>query len=124
MSIIGGVPEGFSTGAATLTYQNATDPLVQEQFGVDFGCSSVVNGEAQDAVPPVRLREFAEAFYSPVEGYTSNLFSICADDYAPALEAVVHAEVVGAARAIDQQRHDQRWAALKILSMRLGWSLM
>ena len=91
VSIIGGVPEGFSTGAATLTYQNAGDPSVQEQFGVDFGCSSVVNGEAQDAVPPVRLREFAEAFYSPVEGYTSNLFSICADDYAPALEAVADA---------------------------------
>ena len=39
-------------------------------------------GEDQTAVPPVRLREFTEAFTQ------GNMFSVCSDNYAPALEAI------------------------------------
>ncbi len=93
VSVIGGVPEGYSTGMANLVYQDSADPTVQSTFGVDYGCSSTVGGEVQNAVPPVRLREFAEAFYNPIPDtdLTSNLFSICAGDYSPALTAVAEA---------------------------------
>ncbi len=97
VSIIGGVPEGYSTGMADLVYQAATDTATiggtHQTFGIDFGCSSMVGGEVQNAVPPVRLREFAEAFYAPIpdSDLTSNLFSICAGNYGPALEAVAEA---------------------------------
>jgi hypothetical protein len=93
VSVIGGVPEGYSSGIATLVYQDSPDPGVQSTFGIDYGCSSTVGGAEQNAVPPVRLREFAEAFYTPVMDSTvvSNLFSICSADYSPALEAVAEA---------------------------------
>ena len=94
VSIIGGVPEGYSTGSANLVYRENAN--TDGEFGIDYGCSSTVNGEAQNAVPPVRLREFAEAFNAgPVvtenATYVNNLFSICAENYSPALEAVAQA---------------------------------
>ncbi|HEY8379845.1 MAG TPA: VWA domain-containing protein, partial [Nannocystis sp.] len=41
----------------------------------------------QTAVPPVRLREFAEAFQV---GDERNVFSICQDDYSAALQAIAN----------------------------------
>ncbi len=80
VAVIGGVNTD-----GTATYQEALgDPQFQDDFGVGPGCSS----PAGQAVPPVRLREFAEAFQV---GDTQNMFSICDADYSPALEAIAEA---------------------------------
>lgn len=78
VSVIGGVPS--PTDGSDLDYGPGDDPAFFEDFGVGAGCRSG-NGEA---VPPVRLRAVAEAFSDG----QPNLFSICDDDYRPALEAI------------------------------------
>jgi hypothetical protein len=81
VAIIGG-----SNSDGTVTYQtppNPDDPFLRD-FGIGPGCSSA----AGTAVPPVRLREFAEAFRV---GTQRNMFSICQPDYSPALEAIAEA---------------------------------
>ena len=80
VSVIGGVPEGYGAGA-DLVYQDAADPAFQETFGIGPGCTSA----GGQAVPPVRLREFAEAFQAPGE---TNMFSVCAAEYDVALEQI------------------------------------
>ncbi|MEX1366848.1 MAG: VWA domain-containing protein [Nannocystaceae bacterium] len=80
IAIIGGVNTD-----GTITYQDAlTDPQFQSDFGVGPGCSST----AGEAVPPVRLAEFARQFQV---GDAGNMFSICDDNYSPALEAIAEA---------------------------------
>lgn len=76
---IAGVPAGYD---GTLEYSHeGEDVTFVEQFGIDPGCTT----ERGQAVPPVRLREFVEAF--AVDGEI-NLYSICGDDFRPAFEAV------------------------------------
>jgi hypothetical protein len=64
------------------------DPGFQESFGIGPGCQTPgadgMAGTDDDvtAVPPVRLRDFTNAF-TP-----DNLFSVCEDDYTPALQAI------------------------------------
>lgn len=58
------------------------DPQFQADFGIGPGCGSV-RGRA---VPPVRLRELAEAF--AIGGEEPSVFSICDGDYSAALEPV------------------------------------
>lgn len=78
--LVAGIVGVRSDGSAL--YQNTvTDPDFQTDYGIGPGCTSA----AGEAVPPVRLRELAEAF--AVEG-EQNLFSICDDDYSVALKAV------------------------------------
>ncbi len=84
VSVIAGVPEGYPT--SPLIYSGEGDEGFVELYGVAPGCSAPDGG---DALPPVRLREFADAF---TDG-EPNLFSICADDYSPALHAI--AERIG-----------------------------
>ena len=80
VSVIGGVDPGL--GNVTVTYQDALDdPQFQNDFGIGPGCTSP-NGAA---IPPVRMREFAEAFSVELD---RNMFSICDDDFSPALRAV------------------------------------
>jgi hypothetical protein len=75
VSVIGGVrPDG-------VTYQDALDPAFQADFGIGPGCE----GAGGSALPPARLRELAEAFQV---GDDRNMFSICRDDYSPALAAI------------------------------------
>ncbi len=77
VALIGGVNSDGS-----VTYQDSLDdPLFQADFGIGPGCSST----AGRAVPPVRLREFAEKFQV---GDDRNMFSICDSDYSKALEAI------------------------------------
>ena len=84
VAVIGGVPEDYAGGE--ITYQDSlSDMQFQADFGIGAGCSKGQNGEEGQAVPPVRLKEFADAFKV---GDANNLFSICADDYGPALEAI------------------------------------
>lgn len=80
-----GVPETFHA-APTLNYMpgpNADDPTsYQANFGIGPGCTSQVT----EAVPPVRLRALADAFQS--EAGSPSLFSVCSNDYGPALDAI------------------------------------
>ncbi len=80
VSVIAGVPEGYP--ATPLIYSGDGDEGFIDLYGVAPGCSALAGG---DALPPVRLREFAEAL--SIDG-EPNLFSICADDYSPALQAI------------------------------------
>lgn len=80
VALIGGV-----NSDGTITYQDAlSDAEFQNDFGVGPGCEST----AGRAVPPVRLAEFANEF---AVGDARNMFSICDDNYAPALEAIAEA---------------------------------
>jgi len=75
---IAGVPPGYD---GTLSYSQEGDEAFLASFGVAPGCTSE-NGEA---VPPVREREFAEAFQV---GNDPNLYSICGDDFREAFQPV------------------------------------
>lgn len=80
VSVVAGVPTGFPD--VPVRYSQQTP--YAEDFGVDAGCQSAFG----DAVPPVRLLEFAEAF-APEEG--SNVSSVCAQSYRPALASATQA---------------------------------
>jgi hypothetical protein len=80
VALIGGVD---STGQPH--YSDASDPNLQNSFGIGPGCSAPNPsdpGNPITAVPPVRLRDLTEEF-TP-----DNMFSICDSDYSPALEAI------------------------------------
>jgi len=85
VSAIAGVPENYPQ-VQQLSYAQGADPTnpdsFQARFGIGQGCSSQV----AEAVPPVRLREFAEAFL--VGENDNNLFSVCSTNYGPALGAI------------------------------------
>ncbi|EDM79863.1 putative lipoprotein [Plesiocystis pacifica SIR-1] len=87
VSVIAGVPLGYQDGEA-IVYADSPDNSTQELFGIGDGCSNVVNGEVQTAVPPVRLVSFASAFPSAFKDEL-NLYSVCSEDYTPALEDIV-----------------------------------
>lgn len=87
VAVIGGVSEDYMGGE--ITYQDSPgDTQFQSDFGIGPGCQKGADGAEGQAVPPVRLKEFADAFKV---GDANNLFSICADDYGPALEAIADA---------------------------------
>jgi hypothetical protein len=72
-------------GDGSVTYADTqADPTFQSDFGIGAGCQSA----AGTAVPPVRLKEFAEAFEV---NDAQNMFSICNDSYSAALEAIATA---------------------------------
>ncbi|TPV96437.1 MAG: VWA domain-containing protein [Myxococcales bacterium FL481] len=107
VSVLSGVPRGYATLEEELYYVEAQSEDQAEQFAVEPGCV----GDQQQAYPPVRLREFAESF-PPVREDRSNLYSICADDYSGALDAVAD-EIIeqlrpgcfpGCARDLDPHR--------------------
>lgn len=85
VSAIVGVPENYPQ-IQQLSYAqgpDATSPdSFQARFGIGQGCSSQV----AEAVPPVRLKEFAENFL--VGEDDNNLFSVCSNSYAPALASI------------------------------------
>ncbi len=81
VSVIAGVPEDYPEVA--IPYTESDDQEFQDDFGIGAGCTSSDGGTA---IPPVRLKEFADAFTS--DSAEVNLFSICADDYTPALDAL------------------------------------
>jgi hypothetical protein len=84
VGVIAGVPEGYENGG-DIVYQDAlSDPSYQNNFGIGPGCS----GAGGNAVPPVRLKAFAEAFEV---GGDRNLFSVCSASYEPALAAIAEA---------------------------------
>lgn len=86
VAAITGVPENYTGGQ--IVYQDDGSTFAYD-FGIATGCRSAppptLGQDLGGAVPPVRLREFAEAFQV---GDDTNLFSVCDDDYGPALEAI------------------------------------
>ena len=90
VSLIAGVPTGYGEGTP-LVYQDSDDPDFQQDFGIGPGCV-LPSGDPmiadQTAVPPVREREFAEAF--EVDD-ARNLYSICQTDYSGALKSIADA---------------------------------
>ncbi len=88
VSMIAGVPVGYEKGAAPLVYEDSVDAQFQANFGIGPGCilpSGDPNIPDQTAIPPVRERQFAEAFEVADE---PNLYSICQPDYSDALDAI------------------------------------
>ncbi|HEY8374901.1 MAG TPA: VWA domain-containing protein [Nannocystis sp.] len=87
VALIAGVPPGYEDGSADIIYEDSSDPMFQEDFGIGPGCTYTPMGATspQTALPPVREREFAEHFQV---GDKRNLFSICQNDYSKALEAI------------------------------------
>ncbi|HWB78247.1 MAG TPA: VWA domain-containing protein [Nannocystaceae bacterium] len=83
-----GVPAGYDRGMADIVYADATDPAEQLDFGIGAGCTNASTTPPSTARPPVREREFAEAFQVGTEDSDRNLYSICEDDFSPALEAI------------------------------------
>ncbi len=85
VSLIAGVPIGYDQGAVDITYTAAEPGSEQDQqFGIAPGCVPEGGGEGF-AIPPVREREVAEAFTTDD---VRNVYSICQDDYSPALEQI------------------------------------
>ena len=90
VSLIAGVPIGYDLGKAEIEYRAAEPGSFQDvNFGVAPGCTNTEDGTNSTAVPPVREREVTEAFAGP-DG-ARNVFSICQDDYSPALEQIAAA---------------------------------
>ncbi len=88
VSMIAGVPVGYDTRDTELIYQDSADPEYQDNFGIGPGC---VLGDPlmpdSTAVPPVREREFAEAFIDE-DAAERNLYSICQENYSGALQSI------------------------------------
>lgn len=74
-----GVPEGY---AGTLTYAEGPDGTAPESFQARFGMGPGCSSEVGEAVPPVRMRELVE---QSAWSETSQLYSVCATDWSPAL---------------------------------------
>ena len=95
VSVIAGVPAGYSTGEAEIFYADVDDTpmiepdLFQQKFGIGAGCQNEVGGVVQTAVPPVRLKTVAEAFAGLSDEGHRNLYSVCDDDYTPAIVDIV-----------------------------------
>jgi hypothetical protein len=69
----------------TAHYGVSDDPLLQAEYGIGWGCTGPNPNDPERplvALPPVRLREFTDAFS------TGNMFSLCEADYGPALESL------------------------------------
>jgi hypothetical protein len=82
IGVISGVPEGYYLGQQDIRYADSPDPGFMDDFGIGPGCTSVVDGVDQAAVPPVRMRDWAEDFGD------ENLYSVCSKDYTPALKRI------------------------------------
>ncbi|PRP95400.1 hypothetical protein ENSA5_39910 [Enhygromyxa salina] len=90
VSVIAGVPAGYSEGEAEQVFADSDDPEFQRDFGIGAGCANEVEGVVQTAIPPVRLETFASAFMAPSLGDKGrNLYSVCEADYTPAILDIV-----------------------------------
>lgn len=81
VSVISGVPTSYRGGDLSYPHPDGSDFV--HEFGTAPGCSG--NGLA---VPPVRLRAFAESFSEDDEQV---VFSVCSESYVEALQSIAHA---------------------------------
>ena len=87
IAVLAGVPLDYPETGEIL-YADSVDTQFNEEYGIGPGCG--IGTETIDdppGIPPVRLRQFAEAFASE----RRNMFSICADDYGVALQDIADA---------------------------------
>lgn len=89
VALIGGVPPGYPTSSLVYDVSGATYPDYTSEFGAAPGCSAPGNGEA---MPPVRLLEFAREFSGSVDAEPI-VHSVCQPDYSDALRDIVGAIV-------------------------------
>ncbi len=90
VSLLAGVPVGYESFATEIPYADAEDELIQEDFGIGPGCIVPNPDDPTDpdiAIPPVREREFAEAFVDD-PSTERNLYSICEASYTTALQTI------------------------------------
>jgi hypothetical protein len=87
VSLLTGVPVGYDTFANEIAYADLPpNEDFQLNFGIGPGCvSGDPNFPETSAVPPVREREFAEAF---AEADHRRLYSLCQDDYSASLQKI------------------------------------
>jgi hypothetical protein len=81
VALLGGVPLDYpQTGV--VVYRDSVVPDFNMHYGIGPGCG-VGTETIQDVpgIPPVRMRQFAEAFATEER----NIFSVCSDDYGVAL---------------------------------------
>ena len=84
VAVISGVPEDYPQGGE-LIYRDSANAIFNSEYGIGPGCGygTETLGDLP-GIPPVRLKEFAEAF----AGERRNMFSICSADYAVALQQI------------------------------------
>ncbi|MCA9656802.1 MAG: VWA domain-containing protein [Myxococcales bacterium] len=88
VAALAGVPGGFTDGAP-IPYADAASPDYQAMYGIGPGCTFADDPTGSSpASPPVRLRELAEAFPIDAQSDFPGLYSICEDDYSPALRDI------------------------------------
>jgi hypothetical protein len=88
VAVLAGVPNDYpETGR--VVYQDSDDPEFNREYGIGPGCGRGTE-EIGDppGIPPVRLLEFADAFRPSDD---RNVFSICEQNYAVALEQIAAA---------------------------------
>ncbi len=86
VALLAGVPVGYENFEAEIAYEDSPDADYQASFGIGPGCVLGDPGQPSGtATPPVREREFAEAF---LDVDHRNLYSICQNDYSGALAAI------------------------------------
>jgi hypothetical protein len=84
VGLIGGVDSQGATHYASVAN---TDPEYENNFGIGPGCTAPPHPGQTDpvtAVPPVRIKALVNRYS---EG---NMYSVCDDDYSPALEAIAN----------------------------------
>lgn len=77
VSLIGGVG---NDGAMHFTPGSTSDPEFEGEVAIAPGCST----SEGEALPPMRLAEFADAFAADAA------YSVCSDNYSPALEGIAN----------------------------------
>lgn len=89
VAALAGVPLDYpQTG--TITYQDSDIPAFNREYGIGPGCGRGTETIGNPpGIPPVRMLDFAEPFAPTDAG--RNVFSICDDDYAIALEQIAAA---------------------------------
>jgi hypothetical protein len=91
VAMLAGVPPGYEHGDVPISYRDDVDPAFVDTYGVSPGCTFEEDGVLLTrAVPPVREREFAEAFELRADPDVPepNLYSLCQSDYSDALSAI------------------------------------
>jgi hypothetical protein len=98
VSLLTGVPDGYETFDKEIAYADLPpNEDFQLNFGIGPGCVlGDPNLPEASAVPPVREREFAEAF---ADSQQRRLYSLCQDSYSAALQTISKeiADAMGAA---------------------------
>ena len=87
VAAISGVPERYPD--ENIVYARGANANNEESFQAKFGAAEGCTSMVAEAVPPVRLKAFADAFLLSDDDF--NLFSVCKNSYADALLAIANA---------------------------------